>query len=81
MFRRETRGTDGDCAVHAPIPGLIARVLAAPGDIVRKDQPVLTLDAMKLENEIGAPKDGRLKSIAVQAGMPVEKGQILFVVG
>ncbi|HZE97781.1 MAG TPA: acetyl-CoA carboxylase biotin carboxyl carrier protein subunit [Planctomycetota bacterium] len=67
--------------VKAPIPGLITKVLLKAGDVVKKDQPVLCLDAMKLENEISAPRDGTLKSIEVQPGQAVEKGQSLFVVG
>ena len=66
--------------VRAPIPGLITKVLLKAGDAVKKDQPVLCLDAMKLENEIASPRDGTLKSIDVQPGQPVEKGAVLFVV-
>jgi len=67
--------------VRAPIPGLITKVLLKAGDAVKKDQPVLCLDAMKLENEIAAPKDGTVKSVDVQPGQAVEKGQSLFVIG
>jgi acetyl/propionyl-CoA carboxylase alpha subunit len=67
--------------VRAPIPGLITKVLLKPGEAVKKDQPVLCLDAMKLENEISSPRDGTVKSIDVQPGQAVEKGQSLFVIG
>jgi len=67
--------------VKAPIPGLITKVLLKAGDAVKKDQPVLCLDAMKLENEISAPRDGTLRSIEVQPGQAVEKGQSLFTIG
>lgn len=70
----------GSAAVRAPIPGLISKVLVRVGEPVRKDQTILCLDAMKLENEIASPRDGVLKSIDVQPGQPVEKGQTLFVV-
>lgn len=66
--------------VKAPIPGLISKVLLAAGEPVRKDQTVLCLDAMKLENEIASPRDGVLKSVEVAPGTAVEKGQPLFVV-
>ncbi len=66
--------------VRAPIPGLITKVLLKPGDAVRKDQPVLCLDAMKLENEIASPREGTLRSLDVAPGQAVEKGQVLFVV-
>ena len=67
--------------VRAPIPGLITKVLLKAGEAVKKDQPVCCLDAMKLENEIASPRDGTIKSIDVQPGQAVEKGQAMFVVG
>ena len=70
----------GAVEVRAPIPGLITKALVAVGSAVRKDQPVVCLDAMKLENEIPAPRDGVVKSLAVQPGQPVEKGQVLFII-
>jgi biotin carboxyl carrier protein len=79
-FRREAAAQSGDTEVKAPIPGLISKVLVAEGDKVKKDQPILTLDAMKLENEIASPKDGTIKSIAAKPGAKVDKGQVLVVV-
>ena len=79
-FRRKAAADTGDTEVKAPIPGLISKVLVAEGDRVKKDQPLMTLDAMKLENEIGSPKDGTVKSIAVKPGSKVDKGQTLVVV-
>ncbi len=79
-FRRKAAAETGDTEVKAPIPGLISKVLVAEGEKVKKDQPLLTLDAMKLENEIASPKDGAVKSVAVKAGSKVDKGQTLVVV-
>ena len=79
-FRRKAAADTGDTEVKAPIPGLISKVLVAEGDKVKKDQPLLTLDAMKLENEIASPKDGTVKSVAAKAGSKVDKGQTLLVV-
>ena len=73
-------GVPSAATVRAPIPGLISKILVQPGRPVKKDQTVLCLDAMKLENEIASPRDGLLKSIEVHPGQPVEKGTILFVV-
>ncbi|MBI2932100.1 MAG: biotin/lipoyl-binding protein [Planctomycetes bacterium] len=78
---RATARTDGEMPVYAPIPGLVRRVLVSEGQTVAKDQPVLTLDAMKLENELPAPRDGVVRSVKVQPGTPVEKGQVLVVIG
>lgn len=71
----------GVTEVKAPIPGLIKKVLLAEGAPVKRDEPILYLDAMKLENEIASPRDGHLRSIEVSVGQAVEKGQLLFVVG
>ena len=79
-FRRKAAADTGDTEVKAPIPGLISKVLVAEGDKVKKDQPLMTLDAMKLENEIGSPKDGTVKSIAAKVGSKVDKGQVLVIV-
>jgi biotin carboxyl carrier protein len=73
-------GAGSAASVRAPIPGLISKVLLAAGEAVRKDQTVLCLDAMKLENEIASPRDGVLRSVEVAPGQAVEKGQTLFVV-
>lgn len=84
LLEKLTQGgaTAGSAAEsRAPIPGLITRILCAPGESVKKGQPVLCLDAMKLENEIGAPQDGTVQSIDVRPGQAVEKGQRLFVIG
>ena len=79
-FRREAAAETGDTEVKAPIPGLISKLLVAEGEKVKKDQPLLTLDAMKLENEIASPKDGTVKSVTVKAGSKVDKGQTLVIV-
>ncbi|OHB74539.1 MAG: hypothetical protein A2Z34_06230 [Planctomycetes bacterium RBG_16_59_8] len=67
--------------IRAPIPGMVRKVLVREGDEVKKGAPILTLDAMKLENEIAAPVDGTVRSIHVQGGSPVEKDQILVIIG
>lgn len=80
-FRREAAAETGETPVKAPIPGLVRKVHVQAGDAVKKDQTLLTLDAMKLENEIPSPRDGTVKAVAVQAGTPVEKGQLMVILG
>ncbi len=70
----------GNAEVKAPIPGRITRILVPEGEAVKKDQPVLCLDAMKLENEIASPQSGTVKMIAVVPGQAVDKGEVLFTV-
>ena len=64
--------------VKAPMPGLVLNLLAEPGQTVAKGDPLLILEAMKMENVIKAAADGRVKSIHVQKGVAVEKGQLLL---
>jgi biotin carboxyl carrier protein len=58
----------------APMPGKVVRVLGAPGDTVVHRQPVIVIEAMKMENELRASRDGTLTDVLVQEGQPVEAG-------
>ena len=66
--------------VEAPMPGIILEVLKKPGDAVAESEVVLILEAMKMENEIVAPKDGVVDAITVAKGASVNSGEILFSV-
>ncbi|MBP9503028.1 MAG: biotin/lipoyl-binding protein [Candidatus Promineofilum sp.] len=74
---RTPRPRSGDGRVKAPIPGLITRVLVEPGTAVSAGQPLLILEAMKMENEIRAPFDGVVSSLAVGGGETVVRNQVL----
>jgi len=64
--------------VKAPMPGLVLNLMVAPGQVVSKGDPLLILEAMKMENVLKAAGNGTIKSIAVQKGIAVEKGQLLL---
>jgi biotin carboxyl carrier protein len=64
-------------AVTAIMPGKIIRLLIAEGDQVAKDDVVCILEAMKMENELKAPKAGTIKTLYVQNGQDVEMGALL----
>lgn len=68
----------GDVTVS--MPGRVVQVLAAEGDEVREGQPVLILEAMKMQNEIKSPCAGRLARLGVRPGASVEAGAVLFSV-
>ncbi len=78
--QRVARPRSGDGRVKAPIPGLITRVLVEPGATVRADQPLVILEAMKMENEIRAPFDGVVSSVSVAGGQTVIRNQVLVEV-
>lgn len=66
--------------VLSPFPGLIKNLLVAEGATVTKDQPILVLEAMKMDNDITAPCDG-VVSFQVQKGANVESDAVLAVIG
>ena len=65
--------------VLAPVPALIKGLLVAEGATVKKDQPVLVLEAMKMDNDITAPCDGKV-SFCVDKGANVESDAVLCVI-
>ena len=65
--------------VKPPMPGRILSVRAARGAVVRKGQTVVVLEAMKMQNEIVAPRDGTVREILVREGDVVEAGEVLLV--
>ncbi|MFG1906958.1 biotin carboxylase N-terminal domain-containing protein [Kribbella sp. NPDC048928] len=65
----------------APMPGTVIRVGVAVGDVVKQGQPLLWLEAMKMEHTIAAPADGVVDELKVAAGEQVEVGAVLAVVG
>ena len=66
--------------VVSPFPGLIKNLLVAEGAAVKKDQPVLVLEAMKMDNDITAPCEG-VVSFCVAKGANVESDTVLAVIG
>lgn len=66
--------------VLSPFPGLVKNFLVKEGDTVKKDQPILVLEAMKMDSDITAPCDGVI-SFRVTKGMNVESDAVLAVIG
>jgi biotin carboxyl carrier protein len=77
--REQLRKRGGPEAVDSVMPGKVVRVLVAPGDQVRAGQGLVVVEAMKMENEIGAPRAGRVQSVDVTPGQTVETGARLVV--
>jgi biotin carboxyl carrier protein len=73
-------GAHGEQTITAPMPGRVVRVLVAPGDAVEARQPVVVVEAMKMENELRSPKTGRVREVAVAAGTSVEAGRVLVII-
>jgi pyruvate carboxylase subunit B len=66
--------------MRAPMPGMIAKIIAAEGTEVHPGDGILVVEAMKMENEIKAPKSGILKKVFVIERQSVEKNDQLFTV-
>lgn len=68
-------------AMVAPMPGNILKILVEVGQTVKENQPIMILEAMKMENEIVAEKSGMIKAIYVDQGMMVNPGDSLVLIG
>jgi 3-methylcrotonyl-CoA carboxylase alpha subunit len=60
--------------LEAPMPGVVTRVLVSAGDAVRQGQPLVAIEAMKMEHVLRAPRDGRVRAVAVRKGEMVNGG-------
>ena len=65
-------------AIKAPMPGLILEISVEVGQSVKENDPLLILEAMKMENSFLSPRAGIIKSISASKGDAVEKGQLLI---
>ena len=70
----------GPQRVLAPMPGKVVRILVKPGDEVKARQGLVVVEAMKMENELRAARDGRVRDVAVREGQSVDAGAVLMVV-
>ncbi|MBD0778769.1 acetyl-CoA carboxylase biotin carboxyl carrier protein subunit [Maribacter sp. ANRC-HE7] len=64
--------------IYAPMPGLILEINVSIGQTVKEEDPLLILEAMKMENVIASPRTGTIKSISVNKGEAVVKKQLLI---
>ena len=67
----------GPAPLIAPMPGLVVRVNVKQGDEVQTGQPLVVMEAMKMENELRSTSAGIVSSVRVQPGVAVEKGAVL----
>jgi len=71
----------GGTEVEAPTPGNVVKLMVKAGDPVKKDQPLLVLEAMKMESEVKSPCDGTIAAVHVAAGDTVQASDPLFTIG
>lgn len=78
QLKTQTRPASAETLIKAPMPGLITRVFAAPGETVKTGQALIVIEAMKMENELKSPVDGVIAQVLAQAQSPVDKGEALI---
>jgi biotin carboxyl carrier protein len=76
---REETARGGPTEVHAIIPGVVVSVSVVAGDSVVAGQQLLVVEAMKMQNELRAPRDGVISRVGVGAGTTIEVGDLLLV--
>lgn len=70
----------GGKALESPLPGTVLNIMVKVGDKVTKNQPVMILEAMKMENEIVASESGTVASIQVTVGQMIDSGSVLLTI-
>ena len=74
---RDAHGEHSAQRIVAPMPGKVIRVLVGAGDAVQARQPLVVVEAMKMENELRARRDGHIAAIHVREGDSVDAGALL----
>ena len=74
------QAASGPVEIRAPMPGKIVKLMAAEGAKVRAGQPVIVVEAMKMQNEMKSPKDGVVSRVLAPEGATVSAGETLIVV-
>jgi biotin carboxyl carrier protein len=78
--RKRAGAGAGRHEIAAMMPGKVVRLLAAQGDAVEEGQGLIVVEAMKMQNEMKAPKAGRVVEVKTQSGATVVAGEILLVI-
>lgn len=78
---RDVHAQHGPTDVRAIIPGRVLTVAVSAGDVVTSGQQLLTVEAMKMQNELRSPRDGTVERVVVAPGATVEPGDLLLVLG
>jgi biotin carboxyl carrier protein len=77
---KASTGADGPVPISAPMPGRVVKVLATEGTAVTRGDGIIVLEAMKMENELKAPRDGIVTSVLVEEGQGVQGGALLATI-
>jgi biotin carboxyl carrier protein len=78
--KTHTRSSSGPQPINAPMPGKVVKILVKPGDTVTLGQPIAVVEAMKMENELKAPRDGKITTVHVSEGQAVDGQTALMTI-
>jgi biotin carboxyl carrier protein len=70
----------GKISILAPMPGKVVRILVRVGDAVSAGQPIVVVEAMKMQNELKSPRDGRVTEVRAKENDSVNAGAVLAVI-
>lgn len=73
-------GASGPAAIVAPMPGKVVRILVSEGDLVTAGQGIVVVEAMKMQNELKSPRDGKVSAIKATPNQSVSAGAILALI-
>ena len=76
---RDAAGTSGPTEIRAIIPGRVAAIRVEAGDVVEAGQSLLVIEAMKMQNELRAPRAGTVERVAVGEADTIDNGDLLVV--
>jgi biotin carboxyl carrier protein len=71
----------GEATIRAPMPGLVSSVLVTSGEEVQRGQTIVVLEAMKMENDLTAPRAGYVRVLRVAKGQTVSQDEVLATIG
>jgi len=80
LIQKPSKKTVGEGVVAAPMAGKIIAVRVKKGDAVKVGDVLCTLEAMKMENEITAPKNGMVDEVTAREGQTVNEGEVLIII-
>ena len=78
--RSDVAAAAGPQKITAPMPGRIVRLFVQPGDAVKAGQGLVVVEAMKMENELRAGRDGTVAEVHAREGLSVDAGALLIVI-
>ena len=71
---------EGEIAIQAPLPGILLRVDKKVGDEVKVGEVIAVIEAMKMNNNIDAPADGKVTRISAEPGQTLDKGETICII-